>query len=170
MAERVRLVVRGIALLLLVTTTGYALQRWIFKPLRCSFEASVGARALEQSEAANDQTRRLAHSLRADLADCGCVSPPDVTIPMARGAAAEDDGDRATAITEYQRALEIDRRPEIYSLLATLHHETGDHAAAIDNLTSACTFDPKRLRDISPDLRIETEQRIRSRYGVDWIR
>ncbi|MEA2338083.1 MAG: hypothetical protein QOE82_2090 [Thermoanaerobaculia bacterium] len=171
MAERVKLIARGAALLLLVAATAYALQQWILKPLRCSFAASTGGAALERVDPANYASRRLTHDFRAELSDCECVSPPDVAIPMTRAAAAEVDGDRVAAIAEYQRALQIDRRPEIYSLLAMLQDESGNHAGAIDNLTLACAFDPKRISEIPyEDIRIETERRLRATYGPDWIR
>ena len=44
-------------------------------------------------------------------------------------------------------------------------------AAAVDNLTRACAFDPARLADIPyQDVRDEVGQRIRAVYGDDWLR
>ena len=163
-------IARGLALLLLVAATGYSLDRWAFRPLRCTYAASTGASALDREEQTDYGTRRLALRIRADLEGCQCVSPPDSRIAMTLGAAAEASGDPRTAIAEYQRALLIDRRPEIYFHLGLAQQETLDRAAAIDNIVRACAFDPARLSDIPYDeVRKETEQRLRDTYGPDWV-
>lgn len=169
--SRVIVFVRAVGLLLVIAATGYALDRWALRPLRCGYAASVGAATLVQRQQSDYQTRRLAAQIRADLEGCACVSPPDARIPMTLGAAAEAIDDTHTAITEYQRALLIDRRPEIYFHLGLTQQETPDRAAAIDNIVRACAFDPARLADIPyDDVRQETERRIRGTYGPDWVR
>ena len=163
-------IVRGVALLLLIAATGYALDRWALKPLRCGHAASLGAAALDRAGQAVFQTQRLARQIRDDLQDCECLHPPDASIPMTLGAAAEASDDPRTAIAEYQRALQIDRRPEIYFHLGLAQQETLDRAAALENIVRACAFDPARLADIPYDeVRKETEQRLLDAYGPDWI-
>ena len=165
------IVLRAIALLLLGAATVYALERWTLHPLRCTYAASTGAAMLEQSNPSDYRTRRAAHQLRVELEGCQCVSPPDVGTLMARAAAAQDDGDRIAAIAEYQNALRIDRRPEIYLRLGLLQHETGNDDDALNNLVRACAFNPAQLGDIPDDvLRLETQRRIRAAYGEEWIR
>jgi tetratricopeptide (TPR) repeat protein len=169
--SRVIVFARAVGLLLVIAATGYALDRWALRPLRCGYAASVGAATLDRRLESDYQTRRLAGQIRANLEGCACVSPPDARIPMTLGAAAEAIDDPRTAITEYQRALLIDRRPEIYLHLGLTQQETPDRAAAIDNIVRACAFDPARLADIPyDDVRQETEQRIRGTYGPDWVR
>jgi len=164
-------IVRAVALLLVIAATGYALDRWALRPLRCGHAATLGAAMLENAHQTEYQTKRVASQIRADLADCACVSPADPSIPMTLGAAAEASDDPRTAITEYQRALQIDRRPEIYFHLGLMQQETPDRAAAIDNIVRACAFDPARLPDIPyDDVRQETERRISATYGPDWVR
>jgi hypothetical protein len=165
------LILRALALLLLGAATVYAMQRWTLDPLRCSYAASTGAATLERADPADYRTRRIAHQLRNELEDCQCVSPPDAGIFMTRAAAAADDGDRVTAIVEYQHALRIDRRPEIYFHIGLLQHERGNDRDGIDNLARACAFNPALAADITDDaLRIETLRRVRAAYGDDWIR
>lgn len=162
---------RAVALLLLGAATVYAIERWTLHPLRCTYAASTGAAMIEHADPADYRTRRAAHQLRIDLEDCRCVSSPDVGIPMTRAAAAEVDGDRVAAIAEYQNALHLDRRPEIYFQLGLLQHETGNDNEAMNNLVRAGAFNPALLADI-PDnaLRLETRRRVRDAYGEDWIR
>jgi tetratricopeptide (TPR) repeat protein len=161
---------RALALVLLVAATAYAIERWTLHPLRCTYAASTGAALLDDADPADYRTRRAAHQLRVELEACQCVSPPDVGILMARAAAAEDDGDRTAAIAEYQNALRIDRRPEIYFRLGLLQHETGNGNDALNNLVRACAFNPALLADIPDDaLRLETRNRVRAAYGEDWI-
>ncbi|HXA15859.1 MAG TPA: hypothetical protein VN380_02615 [Thermoanaerobaculia bacterium] len=162
--------VRGAALLLLIAATIYALDRWTVKPLRCGHAASLGAAALDRELPTVFQMQRLARQIHADLQDCACVTPPDASIPMTLGAAAEASDDPRTAIAEYQRALQLDRRPEIYFHLGLMQQATLNRSAAVDDLVRACAFDPARLADIPyEDMRKETEQRLRAMYGPGWV-
>jgi hypothetical protein len=164
-------ILRAIALLLLGAATVYAIERWTLDPLRCTHAASTGAAMLDHANPADYRTRRAAQQLRNDLEDCKCVSPPAVGISMTRSAAAEVDGNRVAAIAEYQNALRIDRRPEIYFQLGLLQHETGNDNDAMNNLVRACAFNPALLADIPDEaLRINIQSRVRGEYGEDWIR
>jgi tetratricopeptide (TPR) repeat protein len=169
--SRLALIARGVAFLLLLVATTYSIDRWVIRPLRCTYTASTGADALDHSVPADYKTTRLALLIRADLAGCTCVSPPNAIIPMTLGAAAEASGDLRAAIAEYQRALLIDRRPEIYFHLGLVQLETLDRTSAFENIMRACAFDPSRIADIPyEDLRLQTEQRLWAAYGPDWIR
>jgi tetratricopeptide (TPR) repeat protein len=162
-------ILRGMAVLLLAAATMWALDRWTLKPLRCGHAASLGAAALEP-ETSTLQTQRLARQIRIDLEGCECVSPPDASISMTLGSAAEASDDPRTAIAEYQRALQLDRRPELYFHLGLMQQETLDSTTALENIVRACAFDPARLKDIPYDeTRKKTEQQLRARYGADWI-
>lgn len=162
-------IVRCAGLLLLVAATVYALDRLTITPLRCGHAASLGAAALDRESPAPFQAQRLARQIRDDLQGCGCVTPPDATIPMTLGAAAEASDDPRTTIAEYQRALQLDRRPEIYFHLGLMQQATLN-PSAIENIVRACTFDPARLADIPyDDMRKETEKRLRETYGQDWL-
>jgi tetratricopeptide (TPR) repeat protein len=162
--------VRCVALLLLVTATAYALERWTLNPLRCGHAASLGAAALDRTSPTVIQMQRLARQIRDDLQDCACVSPPDSSIPMTLGATAEASDDPRVAIAQYQRALQLDRRPEIYFHLGLMQQETLNRPAALENIVRACAFDPARLADIPyEDVRQETERRLRDTYGPDWV-
>jgi tetratricopeptide (TPR) repeat protein len=165
-AAHVKSVARVAALVLLLAGTGIALARWVFHPLHCSHVASFAAAALEA-----DDARAGAFGTRAELASCNCVTPPDAVIPVARGAAARVEGDPRAAIADYQRALAIDRRPEIYFQLGLAQLEAGDRPAAIQSLARACAFDPARLTEISDaEIRQETRRYILAKYGSAWMK
>lgn len=158
--------VRIAAVVLLTAGAALAIARWVIHPLRCSRAASFGAAALEVND-----TPAAARGIRAELASCTCVTPPDVLIPVALGAAAKAEGDPPVAIAEYQHALEIDRRPEIYFQLGLAQLEAGDRPAALESLVRACAFDPARLTDIyDAEIRREATQVIQRGYGSGWTR
>ncbi len=165
------LIVRFALLLVVTAATAYALDLWVLVPLRCSHAASVGAAEIDEAgDAAGYTTQRVVRRVGANLQGCDCVTPPDARIFFVRGAAAQGGGDLQTAIADYRRALEIDRRPEIYLHLGFAQLDASDRAAAIENLVRACAFDPSRLGAVDDNLRQEIEQRLRARYGAEWVR
>ena len=165
-------IARGAAIVLLLAVTIHSLEQWVLLPLRCMHAASNGQTALEMFGQRTDfEARRQARRVHAELEECECVSPPDARIPTTRGAAAEMSGDLREAITDYQRALLINRRPEIYFRLGLAQLDVLDHPAALGNLTRACAFDPQLIAEIPyRDVAVEIRERLRSRYGQDWIR
>lgn len=166
--KTVMLIARCAALVLLIAATSYALDRWALTPLNCAHAASVGTASLALPQRTGLQTRRVAAELRASLQGCDCLA--DAAIPMALGSAAEISDDHRTAIAEYQRALLLDRRPEIYFHLGLEQLETPDRAAGIETLVRACAFDPSRLADIPyDDVRQQTARSLRAVYGHDWV-
>jgi tetratricopeptide (TPR) repeat protein len=167
----VRAIVRGLALVVLVVATGVALERLVLHPLRCARKTSVGAAAFELDTQRGDyRVQQRARQVRADLNECRCVFPLDVRIPFTLGAAAQAAGDSRAAVADYQEALRIDRRPEIYLWLGLAQLDTLDRGQALDNLTRACAFDPARLREIPyDDVRHETKQRLIAQYTARWL-
>jgi tetratricopeptide (TPR) repeat protein len=144
-------------LLLLLAATAYSLHRFALLPLRCSRAASLGAIALETAERRPDyDRRRVAASVRESLRGCDCISPANVQIFLTRGGASAALDEHRAAIAEYQRALTIDRRPEIYFALGMSYLQVLDRPAAIRNLRRACAFDPSRITAIPyEDVRAE---------------
>ncbi len=164
-------ILRAVALLVLIGATGYSLYLWSYLPLRCVHAASLGAAALNAAEQRNEYLmHRLAGRVRSDLDGCDCVFRADVRIPFALGDAAVAAGDARSAVREYQQALLLDRRPEIYLNLGLAQLEALDRPAAVDNLARACAFNPALLSEIPyEEIRQETRQRLRVTYGEDWI-
>jgi tetratricopeptide (TPR) repeat protein len=164
-------IVRCVLLLLVVAAMTLALDRWVVLPLHCSHAASVGAADLDNaSDTADYRPEALARRINANLEGCNCVSPPDARICFVRGAVAQGGGDLVTAIADYRRALEIDRRPEIYLHLGLAQLQTTDRSTGLESLVRACAFDPSRLGAIDESLQREVKRTIRARYGQGWMR
>lgn len=143
---------RLLALVALLAATALALHRFAIAPLIC-------ARATSRASAELDlpQPRQAALRAVAALSDCAPTVRGLFTVAQAQSIL----GDRHAAIATYQRALEIDRRPEIYFALGMEQLELLDRPAAIRNLARACAFDPARLQDIPyRDVRREVRMRI----------
>jgi tetratricopeptide (TPR) repeat protein len=158
---------RGVALLLIVVATVGALSRFVILPLHCARAASEASAAMEAGGERDDyRTRRVARWAHETLDGCDRTWPLDVRVPFAQGVASQGSGDPKTAVIEYERALAIDRRPEIYFALGLAQLDTLDRNGAIDSLVRACAFDPSRLAQISDEqLRNETQRRIVALYG-----
>ena len=167
--SRGTLIARIAGLMLIAGATAYSLSRCVLVPLRCARAASRGAAALDADERQRDYaTRRLATRVRANLRGCECVSAPNAHIAFILGGVSATLGDDRAAVTEYERALILERRPEIYFGLGMAQRAL-DRSAAMENLTRACAFDPARLADIPyQEIRDEVEGRLRATYGADW--
>jgi len=166
----VKLLARIAGLLLLAGATAYALRLCVLEPFRCAHAASLGAAALAADERQSDYAaRRLANGVRTSLHGCECVRPTDVEIPFTLAGASTTLGDSRSAAIEYERALAIERRPEIYFGLGMAQLDMLQRSAAIENLTRACAFDPARLANIPyPEVSGEIRRRLRAAYGPDW--
>ena len=170
LVSRVSVIGRIAAALVIVVAAAWSLERWTFMPLRCARAAWHGARAIEAAENQGDAAvHRAARNVRANLSGCECTATHEVFFTLAGVSATL--GEPRSAMAEYGRALEIDRRPETYFELGMTATDAFDARAAIENLTRACAFDPRRIADIRfQDIRSETTRRIRAAYGDDWIR
>ena len=141
--------IRRAALLLLVIATAYALHRVVIVPIRCA-RAATNFRSLD---------------------GCGCVTAREAHIDFIRGGMAARRGDHLAAIDDFNRALQVEPRPEIYFALGMSELAVFERKGALSHLTTACKFDPRRLADIPyGDVRAEVERRIRADYGERWIR
>jgi hypothetical protein len=168
--SRVPAIIRGIALLALIAVTAHAIERWTIRPLRCSRAASIGHLAISEAEGSVESERRsVARTVIASLSGCECVTPPNVQIFHTLGAAEVVLGDDRAATAQFERALEVDRRPETYFALAIASLKRFDRPSAVRYFVRACAFDPSRLATIPhDDLRAEVRERLRREYG-DWF-
>ena len=74
------------------------------------------------------------------------------------------------SIDWYERALAIDRRPELYLGLGTEQLRAGNREAGIQNLVRACTFAPPLLQEIDDGTaRKEVQRRITAERGTGWL-
>jgi tetratricopeptide (TPR) repeat protein len=163
---RALFIVRVVVAALLVCATAYAVHRWCWRPYRCAAAVSAGATALEAAEHRSDADRqRIARAVQTNLRRCACSSPElDMRTYFALAEASAAMGDYRAAIADYERALAIDRRPELYFALGMAYLNALDRLAALHNLARACAFDPARLAAIPyPEIREETARRVADR-------
>ena len=148
-------IVRFAGLMLLAAATTYALYRVVYLPLHCARAASIVAAAVE-----TNPTPRTAARVRDALRPCECVRDREAHIDFILGGVSTALGDDRAAIAAYQRALTIERRPELYFALGMAQLRALDRAAAIESLARACAFDPAWLAEIPyPDVREEVRTR-----------
>jgi tetratricopeptide (TPR) repeat protein len=131
---------------LLVFATAYALNRFVRLPLYCARVASVEAATIQASSAPRAAAMRARESLRG----CECVTARGAHVPFILGGVLATLGDDRAAIAEYERALTIERSPEIYFALGVAQLDAMQRDAAVASFARACAFDPSRLADI-PD-------------------
>jgi len=148
---------RGIAALLIAIAALFALHRAVWLPLSCARAAAIGEAELANAGGASYLKQRAGEHVVAMLSDCNAAFPADVRVVFARAFAYENVGDEHAAVAEYQRALTIDRRPEIYLALGMAQLRALDRPHAIDTLVRACQFDPAVLIDIGGDDELRKE-------------
>jgi tetratricopeptide (TPR) repeat protein len=159
----IRFAIRGAGVLLVVAATLYTLHRCVWLPLHCARTTALAESELAAASERTDYLKRRAgeHAL-AMLRECDGAFPVDIRLLFARAYAHENAGDPRSAVAAYQRALTIDRRPEIYLSLGIAQLDALDRRGAIESLVRAVAFDPARLGDIRyEDVRNETKQRLR---------
>jgi tetratricopeptide (TPR) repeat protein len=164
-------VLKMTALLALGAATIASLRWAVYLPLACEGKATRAIEELDAREVGSDASRRAAaRAAESHLQSCECLQGTDFKIAYAHGIAYRYRGDTQEAIRAFRRALDIDRRPEIYIALGLAQLDAIDRPAAIESFVAAGTFAPTRLNDIPySDIRREATQRIRAVYGEDWV-
>lgn len=144
------MIARVAAILIVTAAALFAIDKACVEPLRC-------ARAAHRESA-------------AELSTCACGAS-NVEVCTAKATLLAVGGDAKSAVAMWREALEVDRRPEIYFALGMDALDAFDRRAGVEALAWACSFDPRRLKDIPyDDVRSEVTQRIVAGRGRDWIR
>jgi tetratricopeptide (TPR) repeat protein len=161
--------VAGFAALTIATVV--SLRYAVYLPFVCEARVTRALDAIDAAAERGETARRTASQFALSLVrGCGCIERLDFKLAYVRGTADRDRGDAPAAIDAYQRALSLDRRPEIYIDLGRAQLDAIDRAGAIDSFVAAGAFAPKLLDRIPySDVRSEAERRIRERYGANWI-
>jgi hypothetical protein len=162
---------RSVALVLLVAATAAAFHYFVYLPAVCEIDATRSLAALERVADRGDASRRgVADEAERSLKRCQCLEGTNFKIAYATGTARHYRGDQSAAIDQYQLALAVDRRPEIYIDLGLAQLNALDRSAAMESFVAAGTFAPATLARIPfDDLRNEAVRQIRARHGADWI-
>jgi tetratricopeptide (TPR) repeat protein len=148
-----------------------ALYQCTYVPIHCSREVWRSEQRLSTSV---DRSDRFAQASAANetltrLSACD-TRPLDVNVPMLIALSYRLLLRHDFAVRSYERALAIDRRPEIYLGLGMEQLEAGSRQAAVNTLLQACSFDPKLLDAIEDgQARVEVRKRILAAYGESWL-
>jgi tetratricopeptide (TPR) repeat protein len=163
---------RVLAFALLAPTMLFGLYRCSYLPVRCSRDIHQSEVELVRAADHDDGYSSIVAARRALERLRGCfvrplgVDPPLLTALSYRFLQRHD-----LAIEWYQRALTVDRRPEVYLGLGIEQWKAGHRAEAIDTLTLACAFAPSMLDSIEDGVaRQEVMKRITQQYGPAWLK
>ena len=144
-SERVQRIAAGIAAAL-------AVWHWCIVP----FQFEVALRDFENSTraamaASSPESQVIARQTLGRAAEFRERFPGDVRLAMIEAANERLIGRPEDAATAYRRALQYDRRPEIYFNLAIAESNAHDPTSAAEHLAQALRFSPALARDISDE-------------------
>jgi tetratricopeptide (TPR) repeat protein len=163
---------RVAAFLILGPVMLFGLYRCSYLPVRCGNDVAQSERDLVAAAQRDDGYKTIVAGRAAlrRLRRCH-VRPLNVDPPLLTALSYRFLLDHERAIEWYQRALAIDRRPEIYLGLGLEQLKAGRRQEAIESLTLACAFAPAMLDSIDDGIaRQQVQQRIKERYGADWLK
>jgi O-antigen ligase len=135
----------------------YALYELCYEPYVCNRRKreieTVTARTLTATNQmlAAQRARRTLEM----LAECAEELRTDVDFYMMAAANDRILGAPAEAETMYRRALDFDRRPELYYGLGSVQLEQGKTREAVANFVKAVTFNPDMMNDIPGAVRVQ---------------
>ena len=148
-----------------------ALYQCTVLPIRCSREVWRSEQRLSTSAEHDDRFYQAgaANQTLTRLSACN-ARPLDVNVPMLIALSYRFLLRHDFAVRSYERALAIDRRPEIFLGLGMEQLQTGAREAAVNTLFQACSFDPRLLDAIEDgQARVEVRKRLIGTYGEPWL-
>jgi tetratricopeptide (TPR) repeat protein len=162
MESRVKIVLRVIVIAITALGCAWALREWCYEPYACN----VAISEITARTAASDNLRgeyAKVQRAEANIARLRALEPhcrTDVRLYMLLGGNEALAGQPQNAVRNYELALTIDRRPEIYIALAEQLILLGRIDEAVDNYVIAGRFSPAVLEIIPSE---EIARRVRER-------
>jgi tetratricopeptide (TPR) repeat protein len=150
---------------LTVAVGAYSVYRWCYLPYRCN----IFKRSSEQNVLiAENLYGRLGGAMIAhrnlQLAQLWIERcPDDLELYMLAAACFRQLAQSRDAIPMYQKALSLDRRPELYLNLGEAQVEANLADEAVPNLAAAVAFNPDLLAAVPPAQQAQVEQFLRLR-------
>lgn len=131
-----------------------ALAVWLWCIVPFQFE--IALRGLENSTraamaASSPESQVIARQTLGRVAEFRGRFPGDVRLAMIEAANERLIGRPEDAVAAYRRALQYDRRPEIYFNLAIAESDAHDKTSAAQHLAQALRFSPALARDVSDE-------------------
>jgi tetratricopeptide (TPR) repeat protein len=137
-----------------IVGSSFGLYRWCYLPYRCNiFERATQTSMLAIQDL--DAPLRRAAIARRNLEralDWLDLCPEDLDLYMIAGGSFRQLGRSSDAVPMYERALQMDRRPEIYLNLGQSQAESGQTKQAVINLSRAVMFDPSLIAEVPAPL------------------
>ena len=174
--ERVAALLRPRRLPALVAAAGVvavgiaaALLAWriAWQPWQCNVtRKTIQARTSQTYDYVVD-TFRASINARSNLTaldPCLKAVPDDVGLYMLAAANDRLIGRFDDAATMYRKALQYDRRPELYYNLGLMELAMNQHQAAVADLVTAVCFSRAYISDLPPDVQTEIKEVLRLRY------
>lgn len=157
------------AAILIVTIIGGALITWrvAWQPWQCNvMKKAIDARTSLVYEIADNRfrTSATAHENLAALEPCLAATPADVGTYMLVAANDRLLGRFDEAAAMYRRALQYDRRPELYYNLGLTELELRQRGPAVADLIIAVRFSRQYMADLPPDVQSEITDALRRQY------
>lgn len=129
-----------------------AVERWCVRPWKCNIEVKHIAAATEQllPQRGNFEAVLQARTNVQRLRKCAVTPSLGVLAHTVAGANSIVADQLHTAAQEYEAALRIDRRPELYLLLGTVLFELGEHERAV-RAVARCLWSNPNMIDQLPE-------------------
>jgi O-antigen ligase len=153
--------------LVIVIGAAFLINRIALQPWQCNLtEKQVQERTSLTYDSVTDpiQASRNARVNLAALEACMDAAPNDVALYMLAAANDRLIGRDADAATMYRRALQYDRRPELYYNLGVVELQLHQRDAAIADLLTAVSFSRAYLQDLPVDVQAEVKDGLRRQY------
>jgi len=138
----------GTAVVAIATT--YAVYALCYQPYACNKRKLEVETITTNTLNMTDQmvaARRARRTLEM-ISDCAARSPTDIDFYMLAAANYRILGAPADAEAMYSKALDFDRRPELYYGLGSVQLEQGKTDAAVANFVNAVTFNRDMMSDV----------------------
>ncbi|HEX3069801.1 MAG TPA: O-antigen ligase family protein [Thermoanaerobaculia bacterium] len=158
----------SVALVVVVVIgAAFLIRRIALQPWQCNLsEKVIQARTSLTYDSVTDpiQASHNAHENLAALEPCLEAAPQDIALYMLAAANDRLIGRDADAATMYRRALQYDRRPELYYNLGVVELQLHQRDAAIADLLTAVSFSRAYLQDLPADVQAEIRDGLKRQY------
>jgi tetratricopeptide (TPR) repeat protein len=153
---------RVLLIVVVLTAAIVTIRLWVVIPYRCNLATERATSTvlmittMEKSLRAAELARMNVDRLKTCVVHC----PLDVAAAMDLAASYRFLGLHEEAVSIYQSALNVDRRAELYLNLGQAQIDAGDRKQGLQNLITACLYNPSYIDDIA-------EQHIEVRGAID---
>ncbi len=149
-----RRILELVAATVLFAAASFAFLHWVAAPYHCNLRVKQATGRLQLAVSLADKSMRALRLARInveELSPCVDRSPSDIGAAMVLAGSHRVLGHDIEAVSLYQRALSYDRRPELYFNLGQTQLGIGDRKSGIQNLITACIYDPVYYDEIGED-------------------